>query len=108
RAARARVDPRTVWLDRAPLWPRDPEARSGAAFCGIRAIARGRRRQADAGGAESPPPALPADPRTGTGRTGLARTVQPAPATGGHGRFLVQPFQRVRRQGARPAVDRRL
>ena len=37
-----------------------------------------------------------------------ARGPEPAPAAGGDGRFLVQPFQRLRRQGAGPSVDRQL
>ena len=46
--------------------------------------------------------------RAGARRAGVARTVQPAPARRGDGRFLVQPFQRLRRQRARPSVGRQL
>ena len=43
-----------------------------------------------------------------TGRRGAdpAGDDEPSSAAGGHGRFLVQPFQRLRRQGARPSVGR--
>ena len=56
--------------------------------------------------AEGAPPAGAGHRAAGAGRAGMARALQPAPAAGGDGRFLVQPFQRLRRQGARPSVGR--